>query len=503
MPETPQIVWLKRDLRVDDHAPLAEAAATGPVLALYVVEPEYWTLPDTSKRQWLFIRGALEDLRERLAAIGGTLTVRSGDMVETLAALRESLGPFGLWAHEETGNAWTYARDERVRAWCRETGTRFEERRQFGILRGRNAKRVRWASQWDAFMAEPVVPIPQGIRWLDADSEALPDAKGLGLADCGIEAMQEPGRERADETLRSFLHDRGEHYRTDMSSPVEGEAGCSRMSTHLSTGTISMRVTYQRTVARQAELKDDPDAKAWRASLRSYVGRLHWHCHFMQKLEAEPEIEWLPMARAYEGLRETDPVRLKAFRDGETGYPFVDACIAYLRATGWINFRMRAMLQSFASYHLWLRWQDSGMGQARLYTDYEPGIHWPQSQMQSGETGINAVRIYSPVKQGFDQDASGDFTRRWVPALAGVEGKAVHEPWKLDRRLNYPERIVDHTEAVKLAKSRIWSVRGTEAAKAEAKAVFDRHGSRAGPRSRVEQRAKAKARERAAAQAAE
>jgi len=496
-----QVVWLKRDLRLADHEPMVRAAeaaraAGSSVLLLHIVEPGLWALPDMAYRHYRFLTAALADLRAQVKARGGIVAVRTGEAVAVLRDLHAETGGFDLHAHEETGNLWTFRRDDAVRAWCREAGVDLREYRQYGILRGSDLDRNKWSKRWDAMMAEPVHVLPDDIPWATARSQRLPAAATLRLADDGIETLQEAGRAAAEETLRSFLYDRGRTYRTDMSSPVTGEWGCSRMSVHTVFGTMSMRETYQATVARQAELKDDKSeaAKAWRQSMASFVGRLHWHCHFMQKLETEPDIETTPMARFYEGLRgeKSDPVRLAAFERGETGYPFVDACMAYLRATGWINFRMRAMLMSFASYHLWLRWQDSGDVLARLFTDYEPGIHWPQSQMQSGVTGINAVRIYSPVKQGHDQDPTGDFTRRWVPALSGLEGKAVHEPWKGDAAINYPPRIVDHMEAVREAKSRIWAIRSTAEAKAEAQAVFEKHGSRKGPRRPLRKKTPAK-----------
>ena len=91
-----------------------------------------------------------------------------------------------------------------------------------------------------------------------------------------------------------------------------------------------------------------------------------------------------------------------------------------LRHHGWINFRMRAMLMSVASYQLWLPWRQSGEALARLFVDYEPGIHWNQCQMQSGTSGINTVRIYNPIKQGLDHDPEGRFIRQWLPELRDV-----------------------------------------------------------------------------------
>ncbi|MEM8769929.1 MAG: FAD-binding domain-containing protein, partial [Pseudomonadota bacterium] len=314
-------------------------------------------------------------------------------------------------------------------------------------------------------------------------SESLPTAADLGLAADLCPERQSGGRRLALETLESFLSERGRDYRTDMSSPVSGASGCSRLSPHLAWGTVAMREVAAAVRLRQAELSAGEETKAWRASLRSYTGRLHWHCHFMQKLEDEPRLEFENLHPAYEGLRGTDQARLEAWQRGETGWPFVDACMRSLAATGWLNFRMRAMLVAVASYHLWLDWRATGEHLARYFTDYEPGIHWPQVQMQSGTTGINAVRIYNPIKQGHDQDPTGAFVRRWVPELAAVPDEFVQEPWRwseagklLDR--HYPAPILDHQQAARDAKARIWSLRGNAEHKQQAAAIQKKHGSR-------------------------
>jgi deoxyribodipyrimidine photo-lyase len=250
---------------------------------------------------------------------------------------------------------------------------------------------------------------------------------------------------------------------------------------------MSMREVAQATRHRSERFRAFPDtgSKAWRDSLRSFDGRLHWHCHFMQKLESEPQLEFRNMHPAYDGLRPVrdDHGRLEAWTAGETGYPFVDACMRSLRHDGWINFRMRAMLMAFASYHLWLDWRRPGEHLARQFTDYEPGIHWSQVQMQSGTTGINTPRIYNPVKQGYDQDPDGTFVRRWLPELADVPGEFIHEPWRwdgaatvLDRR--YPSPIVDHLAAARTARQKVWAVRRGADYRRKARAIQDLHGSR-------------------------
>ncbi len=477
------VIWFKRDLRLNDHAALTAAANYGRVLPLYVAEPEYWALPDTSYRQWEFLRSAVESLKKDVSDRGGKLCVMVGSVKDALDDILATHGKFRLVAHMETGNAWTFERDKAVRDWCSDQNITFEEFQQYGVWRGSSLNRNQWAKRWDKMMSEPLLPVPSRISWIDHGADRVPTSSDLQLEPDGIVDLQPSGRAAALQTVRSFLHDRGEPYQKAMSSPVTGESACSRLSAHLVAGSLSMREIYQATLARQEEIAALPKAErgTWPSAMRSFIGRLHWHCHFMQKLEAEPEIEWLPMARMYEGLRPTpsDEATLTAFATGQTGYPFVDACMRYLKATGWINFRMRAMLMSFASYNLWLPWQQSGEVLARFFTDYEPGIHWPQSQMQAGETGINAVRVYSPVKQGYDQDPTGDFTRRWVHELSAFDGKALQEPWTTDQpSADYPSPIVDHKQTAHEAKKRIYALRRTGDARAEAEAVFEKHGSR-------------------------
>jgi len=255
-----------------------------------------------------------------------------------------------------------------------------------------------------------------------------------------------------------------------------------------------MREAAQATWHRQRQLKEaatqGPVARdGWRGSMKSFSGRLHWHCHFMQKLEDEPSLEHANLHRAYDGLRptaadgESERARLHAWCSGETGLPFTDAVMRALHATGWMNFRMRAMLMAVASYHLWLDWRLPGEHLARMFTDYEPGIHWPQVQMQSGTTGINTIRIYNPIKQGFDQDPTGAFIRRWVPELAPVPSDYLHEPWKwenagtvMDRI--YPLPIMDALAAAKEARRKVWSLRGGKAFKETASEIQSKHGSR-------------------------
>jgi deoxyribodipyrimidine photo-lyase len=166
----------------------------------------------------------------------------------------------------------------------------------------------------------------------------------------------------------------------------------------------------------------------------------------------------------------------------------VDACMRALHAGGWINFRMRAMLMSFASYHLWQHWREPALHLARLFLDFEPGIHFPQAQMQSGTTGINAVRIYSPVKQVRDHDPEGRFIRRWCPELAAVPDSYLPRPETMPLTVqrqagcligrDYPAPIVDNGKAYFTARRRMQALRASGPSRSEATDIYRRHGSR-------------------------
>jgi deoxyribodipyrimidine photo-lyase len=477
------LIWFKRDLRVQDHPALTLAAGLGPVLPVYVVEPELWAQPDASARQWEVVAESLAGLREDLAAIGTPLVVRVGDAVEVLEGLCRRHGVSRIVSHEETGNLWTYARDRKVAAWARSAGVEWAEVPQSGVVR-RLPTRDIWAASRDGFIASPALPVPALRAVEGVEPGLIPSARALKLAPDPCPHRQLGGRARGLDLVGSFLSRRGEPYRTAMSSPLTAERACSRLSPHFALGTLSVREVVQAATLRQAER---PGGR-WSGSLSSFQSRLAWRDHFIQKLEDQPSIELRDLHPvAVTRPRETDATRLAAWENGETGLPFLDACLRYVRATGWLNFRMRAMVISVASYHLWLDWRTTGAHLARMFTDYEPGIHWPQVQMQSGTTGINIPRIYNPVKQGLDQDPTGAFTRRWLPELAGVPDAFLQEPWLWPeaRRLlghRYPEPVVDIASAAREARDRIWQARRSTGFAEAASAIVQRHASRSGSR---------------------
>ena len=467
---------------------MVEAARHGPVLPIYVIEPEVMGADDFDALHWTFIRESLLELQRNLRQKGLELQVRIGQATEIFENLHQDHFIEAIWAHQETGNAVTFARDRAVAAWARKNGLQFNEVPQNGVVRALK-DRDGWARIWEKRINRPLQPIPVFNARIDLPRCDVPTAESLGLKTIERRVDLKGGESEAHQVLESFVAHRGQRYHREMSSPNTAYASCSRLSPYLAWGCLSMRQVVQR--VRSAAGDSMPKVAA-----RAFLSRCHWHCHFMQKLESEPEIEFRAFNRACDDLRprEADPVRLEAWKTGRTGYPFVDACLRSLRARGWINFRMRAMLVSFASYHLWLDWRNFKDWLACQFIDYEPGIHISQIQMQSGLTGINTLRIYNPTKQGQDHDPEGFFIRQWVPELRKVSNDAIHEPWKMPERIqvesgcrigvDYPYPIVDHKEAVREARAAFSALRQRKDYWEASREVMRRHGSRKSRESR-------------------
>ncbi|HMS03958.1 MAG TPA: FAD-binding domain-containing protein, partial [Gemmatimonadaceae bacterium] len=371
---------------------------------------------------------------------------------------------------------------------------------QTGVVR-RLPSRDEWAARWEDRMAAPPRSAPERLHGVMLHSDGVLDAtalrsRGVAVPDDSHPLFVPGGERAARRTLASFLRERGVDYRRAMSSPVTAPAACSRISEHLAVGTLSVRQALHAARHRRAQLREahrageGVDAR-WFQALQSFESRLHWHCHFMQKLEDEPALEFRCACAPFEALRTpgAHADRLAAWQEGRTGVPFVDACLRALHATGWLPFRMRAMLVSYAAWDLWLDWRDLAPWLARQFVDYEPGIHYMQLQMQSGVTGINTLRIYNPWQQGERFDPTGSYIRRWVPELVALPADFVHRPHDLPPLVQgmygvtpgvtYPRPFTDHAAAVREAKARVSAVQQAPDTRRAARGVFERHGSRA------------------------
>lgn len=479
------LVWFKRDLRLQDHAALSQACLQGKVRCIYVVEPGLWLEPDAALQHFEFIRESLTDLDQSLRLLGGGIEIHTGELTEVLSKIwRES--PFErLYSHQETGNGYTYGRDLKVASWCQEHRIAWNEYPHFGVVRGLKDRKI-WQSAWEQHMASPAFHEPD-IHFFKPFISPIKVVAPAHLKN-NPPKRQRGGLTAANNILRSFLNARSLGYRGGISSPLSAPDACSRLSPYLAYGCISMREVVQET--RQFMTNLPPQAERHRAGLNAFVSRLYWHCHFIQKLESEPAIEWQNMHRGYDGLREEDfnVDHFEILKAGRTGWPMVDACVAMLRETGWLNFRMRAMLVSVSAYPLWLHWRPVGEWLATQFLDYEPGIHWSQMQMQSGTTGINITRIYNPIKQAKDHDPRGVFVRRWLPDMRRVPDTWLLQPWDMPQSVQASTGlrvgqeiagpVVELSTATREAKSKMYARRHDPNVRAGKKEVVERHASR-------------------------
>jgi len=219
---------------------------------------------------------------------------------------------------------------------------------------------------------------------------------------------------------------------------------------------------------------------------RFYLDRLSWRRQYMQTFEARPELEFECMLEQFNGVREADfslahssehslnhsEQHFTAWKQGLTGFPYIDAAMRFLNQTGWINMRLRATLVSFATMNLWIPTTKVAEYLATEFLDYEPGIHHVIHQLIAGTTEFSELMVYDPVKQGRDQDFDGHFIRKWVPELADVPGPELHDlartAFSLSKHAEnlgytpYPEAIVDHRATAKKAKDRVSDLRRSD-----------------------------------------
>ena len=495
MPNFIVIVWFKRDLRVVDHAPLVAACAQGAVLPLFCWEPSIWSGQDYAKQHQAFIMECLSELEISLKKIGLKLQVSNAGIIETLIKIRSQANIAAIYSHEETGNLASYQVDKAVANWCKIQHINWQEMPQNGVVR-RLKSRNEWNKHWEQRMNAPLQSL--AVSAIAAPTITMPQALFTQAVGIDKPKRQKGGRTTALETFNSFLDGRAAKFRGGISSPLTAVTAGSRLSPYLAYGCLSMREVVQATRDRRTWANEVPHMfpSSLNAGLIGFESRLHWHCHFMQKLESEPEMEFENLHHAHDGMRDEalsdteSQRRLQAWSRGEIGWPLVDACMAMLRETGWVNFRMRAMLMSSASYLYLLHWRGSGLHLAREFLDYEPGIHWPQSQMQSGTTGINTLRIYNPIKQAQEQDPRGAFVRHWLPALKNVPDTWIFEPYLMPKvqqlhygcvlDKDYPTPIVDIAKAMREARANITLARKKDGVYAETQAVIKKHASRKG-----------------------
>lgn len=475
--------WFRYDLRIKDNQSFFNSLCSDKNILIYIFDEEIIKSNTYSSFHHDFIIDSLNDLEnDLLKKFNAPLNIYYGKSLDILKSLTDKYPINKVHSNKIYRGKSFMEIDNNCHKFFKNKGIEWNITNQFGIqLENRN--RLTWSSDWKKFMNSTLYQTSK------TNCEFLKDYKtqisNIILPNKLSGDIQKGGSSQAMNLIDSFLSRRGRKYQSQMSSPLTAETSCSRLSPHISFGTISLRDIYQSTM-KSLELESSNDKKK---SLRSFKSRLAWHCHFIQKFYDQPSIEKENMSTSYNGLRENDfnEKYFKAWTEGQTGYPFIDACMRYLKSHGWINFRMRAMLVSFASYQLWLDWRVTSKYLSKYFTDYEPGIHYSQFQMQSGTTGINTLRIYNPLKQSYDHDPQGYFIKEWVPELSDIPNKYIHEPWTMtpieSKCLNfeinksYTDRIVDNVLSTRSAKEKMWAIKKSKKAREEAAEIVQRHAS--------------------------
>lgn len=479
------VVWLKRDLRFVDHEPLFHAQQEPlPFVILYIFEPSVMSHHDSDVRHWRFVHESLKDLNKQLAPFNKRIEIFHNEAQVVFNAFASSFHIKTIFSSEEIGNLLTFERDLNMQLFFHSKNIQWLEFQTNGVVR-RLKSRQEWPKLWEITMRSPARKVElKELNFSQLNEEEFSSFRGEELPLEITERnpnFQEGGETLAWRYLQNFLSERSVNYSKHISSPSLSRRGCSRLSPYLAYGNISMRAVYQFT------LQHYPSSTNKRA-LSNFISRLHWHCHFIQKFESECRYEVENINRAYNALEKVrNEEYIRAWQEGRTGVPLVDACMRCVTETGYINFRMRAMVVSFFVFNLWQDWRDLHF-LARMFLDYEPGIHYPQLQMQSGTTGINTIRIYNPIKNSESHDAEGVFIKQWIPELRNIPEAFIHEPHKLsviEQEMygciigkDYPTPIVDVEESRKYASDIVWSFRKGDEVKIEGKRILKKHVSR-------------------------
>lgn len=456
---TVSVVLFTADLRVHDHPPLRAAVdAAAEVVPLFVRDPAVDRAGFAAPNRLAFLADCLADLDARLGERGGRLVVRTGDTVtEVCGVVRQADADE---VHMAAGHsAFARAREARLRRALESDGRRLYVHDAVTTVvppgditpQGSDHFAVftpylrRWVSEplRTPLTAPRKVPVPSGLR-----SERLPDRASLSDVSEGLAMGGETeGRRR----LGAWLSRHADTYE-EIHDDLAGDA-TSRLSPYLHFGAVSATEAVHRARARGG------------TGAEAFVRQLCWRDFHQQVLAARPRSAVEDYRPRHDRWRRGEEAEadLKAWREGRTGYPVVDAALRQLAHEGWMHNRGRLLAASFLAKTLYLDWREGARHFLALLVDGDIANNQMNWQWVAGTgTDTRPHRVLNPVLQGKRYDPSGAYVRRWVPELADLSGPLIHEPWRLkglDRAAyDYPEPIVDLAEGL----SRFRQARGRD-----------------------------------------
>ena len=345
------IFWFKRDIRLIDNLPLYHATKNKiPTLLVYFLEEELIKDPHYSDIHWNFVKESIKDIDISLGK-KSVLFIKS-DPIEAIKKIREKYDINSVFSHQETGINLTYKRDIKFSHFCKIYSINWHQFEKNYVKRGIK-NRQNWIKGWNEYVKGPLVNLDlKNLVILDPNN-FKDDFNIISTKTFPNKNVQPGGTSNGIKYLESFLNKRIINYTKNISKPEESRSSCSRLSPYISWGNLSSRYVWQKakkTIKNRNSL----------FQINSFLSRLRWNAHFIQKFEMESSIEFKSINRGYLSLNK---IKNKKFIDlweqGKTGYPLVDASILCLKETGYLNFRMRSMIVSFFTHHLWQPWQDA------------------------------------------------------------------------------------------------------------------------------------------------
>ncbi|RNC86484.1 MAG: deoxyribodipyrimidine photolyase [Winogradskyella sp.] len=480
--ETINVVWLKRDLRLHDNEAITNALKSNKrVLVLYVFEHILLNDSHYSERHFNFIKESIRDINIELEAHNTKVLSVTSDIANAFNSIQEAYKINTVYSHVETGLLVTYNRDKEFTRYCRNNFINWEENKNNGVERGL-VNRDNWFENWEDYMCQDLeIFQPSDNQFLNL--EEIKSLEGfLSVTDLTTPvdtSFQKGGSTTGWKYANSFFEHRHKDYMFNISKPENSRTSCSRISPYIAWGNLSIRQVFQIG-------KDVKEKSKDKRHIAAFLSRLRWQAHFIQKFEMEHTMEHASVNKGYHKLKKSISKNYqKAWKEGQSGFPLVDASMRCLIETGYVNFRMRAMLASFFTHILWQPWQAATTHLSQQFLDFEPGIHFPQLQMQAGETGINNLRIYNPTTNGLNHDPEAIFIRKWVPELAHLDTPFVHEPYLMTEMeqtfyglklgQDYPLPIVDIKENRKRASDILWNLKKDPEVKKESFRILKRH----------------------------